>query len=126
MMDGSTEFGGCNAGASPKELVLMALGGCTASDVVSILNKKRSPVSNVEVRLSAHINHTHPQVYTDIHIEYVVFGDGVKPADVERAIELSLTKYCAVSMMLKPSVVITNSYSIQPAVAAASAPVEAR
>jgi putative redox protein len=126
MMDGSTEFGGCNAGASPRELVLMALGGCTASDVVSILNKKRSPVSNVEVRLSAHISATHPQVYTDIHIEYVVFGDAVKPADVERAIELSLTKYCAVSMMLKPALTITNSYTIQPAVTAATVPVDGR
>jgi len=126
MMDGSASFGGCNAGANPKELVLMGLGGCTASDVVSILNKKRAPVANVEVRLTANVSEEHPQVYTDIHIEYVVFGEGINPADVERAIELSLTKYCAVSMMLKPAMKITNSYSIQPALTAASAPAEAR
>jgi putative redox protein len=125
VMDGSPAFGGSHAGASPKELVLMGLGGCTASDVVSILNKKRSPVTSVEVRLTASVSDTPPGVYTDVHIEYVVFGDGVKPADVERAIELSTTKYCAVSMMLKPAMTITHSYSIQPAVTAAAVPVAA-
>lgn len=126
MMDGSPAFGGSSAGASPKELVLMGLGGCTASDVVSILNKKRAPVSNVEVRLTANVSEEHPQVFTDVHIEYVVFGDGVKPEDVERAIELSSTKYCAVSKMLRPAMAITHSWSIQPAVTAAAAPAEAR
>jgi putative redox protein len=104
----------------------MGLGGCTASDVVSILNKKRAPVSNVEVRLTANVSEEHPQVFTDIHMEYVVTGDGVKTEDVERAIELSTTKYCAVSMMLRPAMKITHSYSIQAAVTAADAPVGAR
>jgi putative redox protein len=126
MMDGSPAFGGSSAGSSPKELVLMALGGCTASDVVSILGKKRAPVSNVEVRLTANVTEEHPQVFTDIHIEYVIYGDGVKAEDVERAIELSTTKYCAVSMMLRPAMKITHSHSIQPAVPAANATVEAR
>jgi len=124
MMDGSPAFGGSSAGASPKELVLMGLGGCTASDVVSILNKKRAPVTNVEVRLTANVSDEHPQVFTDVHIEYVVFGDGVKAEDVERAIELSSTKYCAVSSMLRPAMEITHSWSIQPAITAATAPAE--
>jgi putative redox protein len=126
MMDGSPTFGGSSAGSSPKELLLMALGGCTASDVVSILNKKRAPVSNVEVRLTANVSEEHPQVFTDVHIEYVVTGDGVKTEDVERAIELSTTKYCSVSMMLRPAMKLTHSYSIEPAVTAADAPVGAR
>lgn len=126
MMDGSPAFGGSSAGASPKELVLMGLGGCTASDVVSILNKKRAPVSNVEVRLTANVTEEHPQVFTDVHVEYRIYGDGVNAADVERAIELSTTKYCSVSMMLKPAMKITHSYAILPAATAAPAPAEAR
>jgi putative redox protein len=112
MMDGSPTFGGSAAGASPKELVLMGLGGCTASDVISILTKKRSPFRNLEIRLTAQLNDGHPQVFTEIHIEYVVFGEGVKEADVARAIELSTTKYCAVSAMLEPAMKLTHSHKI--------------
>ena len=114
-MDGPEDFGGSNAGSRPKELVLMALGGCTGSDVATILQKKRVPVRGFEMRLEANTAEEHPQVFTDIHIEYVVYGDGINPADVERAIELSTTKYCAVSAMLRPSVKLTHSLRIEPA-----------
>lgn len=114
-MDGPTDFGGSNAGPRPKELILMALGGCTGSDVVSILKKKRIPVKDLRINLTAETAEEHPQVYTAIHVEYVVRGDGISPADVERAIELSTTKYCSVSMMLRASVKITHSYRIEPA-----------
>lgn len=113
-MDGPEIFGGSEAGPRPKELLLMALGGCTASDIIPIMKKKRVPFQNVEVRLTAHVREEQPQVFTDIHIEYIVFGDGIKPIDVERAIELSTTKYCAVSAMLRGSVKITHSYRIEP------------
>lgn len=113
-MDGSDKFGGSNAGSSPKELLLMALGGCTAMDVIPILAKKRVPVSHLEVHLTANTAETHPMVYTDINIEYVVYGEGIDPADVERAIELSTTKYCSVSAMLRPAVTLTHSYRIVP------------
>ncbi len=114
VMDGSETFGGSSAGSSPKELLLMALGGCTAMDVIPILKKKRSPVENVEVRLTGTVREEQPQVFTEIHVEYVVYGNGVDPQDVERAIELSTAKYCAVSAMLKPGVKITHSYRIEP------------
>jgi putative redox protein len=114
MMDGPTELGGSNAGSRPKELLLMALGGCTASDVASILRKKRVPLDGFQVNLNANSAKEHPQVYTDIHIEYVFYGDDINSADVERAIELSTTKYCSVSAMLRPSVAITHSYRIEP------------
>ena len=114
MMDGAEKFGGSEAGSRPKELILMALGGCTASDVVSILTKKRAPMSHLEIHLTANTAEEHPQVYTDINIEYVVYGEGVNPADIERAIELSTTKYCAVSAMLRPTVKLTHSYRIEP------------
>ena len=114
-MDGPAEFGGANAGTRPKELILLALGGCTGSDVVSILKKKRVTLDGFEVRLTADVADEHPQVFTKIHVEYVFFGDGIKRDDVERAIELSDTKYCAVSAMLRAAVPITHSYRIEPA-----------
>jgi putative redox protein len=114
-MDGPEEFGGSNAGSRPKELLLLALGGCTGSDVATILRKKRAPVRGLELRLQANTAEEHPQVFTDIHIEYVVYGDGITRADVERAIELSTTKYCAVSAMLKASVKLTHALRIEPA-----------
>ena len=113
VMDGSERFGGSNAGSSPKELLLMSLGGCTASDVIPILMKKRVPLQGFEIRLSGTIRDEHPQVFTDIHIEYVFFGIDLKPADLERAIELSTTKYCAISAMLNESVNITHSYQVK-------------
>jgi putative redox protein len=114
-MDGPEEFGGSNAGARPKELVLMGLAGCTASDVVSILQKKRAPLAGYEMNLRAPEAADHPKVFTSIHIEYVFYGDGLNAADVERAIELSTEKYCSVSAMLKTAVPITHSYRIEPA-----------
>ncbi len=113
-MDGPADFGGSNAGSRPKELLLFALGGCTGSDVAAILKKKRAPVQDFEMHLSATVAEEHPQVYTAIHVEYVFYGTGINPADVERAIELSTTKYCAVSAMLKASVALTHSYRIEP------------
>jgi len=117
IMDGKPEAGGNEAGATPKELLLMALGGCTSMDVIPILKKKRAPIDGFEVRLTAEVRDEHPQVFTAIHVEYIFQGNGINPADVERAIELSETKYCSVTAMLKSSVKITHSYRIEQAAA---------
>lgn len=113
VMDGSELYGGSNAGSSPKELLLMALGGCTANDVIPIMKKKKVPFESFEIRISGTVRDEHPQIYTAIHLEYVVSGDGIDPMDVERAIELSTAKYCSISAMLKESVTITHSYRIE-------------
>ena len=115
MMDGPESVGGTNAGSRPKELVLYALAGCTASDVVNILKKKRVPLQGFEMRLTGHEREEHPKIFTDIHVEYIFVGEGIKAVDVERAIELSTTKYCSVSAMLQPTVKITHSYRIESA-----------
>jgi len=115
-MDGPESFGGSDAAPRPKELVLMALGGCTGSDVVSILTKKRVPFDRLELHLTARVREEHPQIFTEIHVEYVLFGNNLNPADLERAIELSTTKYCAVSAMLRESVRLSHSYRIEPGV----------
>jgi putative redox protein len=113
VMDGPEEFGGSNAGTRPKELLLLALAGCTGSDVVAILRKKRVRLDGLEIVVTATQAEEHPQVFTDIHVEFVFHGEDIKPADVERAIELSETKYCSVSAMLRPSVRITHAYRIE-------------
>jgi putative redox protein len=113
VMDGPQEFGGSNAGTRPKELLLL-VGGCTASDVISILQKKRVELGGFEIHITAEQRDEHPQVFTKIHLEYVVRADDVRPQDVVRAIELSETKYCSVSAMLRPAVPITWSYRIEP------------
>lgn len=113
IMDGKKDFGGAEAGSTPKELLLFALGGCTANDVVSILRKKRVPFTDFEVHLSGIEAEEHPRVFTSIHVEYVVYGIGIAPADVERAIELSVSKYCSVSAMLAKACTLTHSYRIE-------------
>ncbi len=114
MMDGRDSAGGEGAASTPKELMLMALGGCTSMDVIPILKKMRIKLDAFEVNLTGNAREEHPQVFTDIHIEYVFYGDAIPEADVQRAIELSTTKYCSVSAMLRDSVKITHSYTIQP------------
>ncbi|MBS4027790.1 MAG: OsmC family protein [Ignavibacteriales bacterium] len=113
MMDGSPTFGGSNASSSPKELLLMSLGGCTAMDVLPILQKKKVPITGFEINLNGNTRDEHPQVFTDIHVEYVFYGDDIDKKEIERAIELSTTKYCSVSAMLRESVKITHSYLIK-------------
>ena len=111
-IDNSVEFGGSNAGSSPKELILIGLAGCTASDVVSILKKKRVNLEDFKINITAEVAEEHPKVFTKIHLEYLFFGENVPAKDVERSIELSRTKYCSVTKMLEKSVEITHSYRI--------------
>jgi len=113
-MDGPSTVGGLEASSRPKELLLIALAGCTASDVVNILKKKRVPLRDFEMHLTGEEAEEHPRVFTDIHIEYVFYGDDIRQEDVERAIDLSATKYCSVSAMLSPKVAISHSYRIEP------------
>jgi putative redox protein len=117
VMDGPEEFGGRAAATRPKELVLLGLAGCTASDVASIMKKKRAALDRVEVNVTAEEREEHPRIYTKIHMEFVVYGEDLKETDVARAIELSDTTYCAVGAMLKPTVAITHSFRIVPVAA---------
>jgi putative redox protein len=102
-------------GASPMELVLVGLVGCTAYDVVSILEKKRQQVTGLEVSAKAERAEEPPRVYTEIQVEYTVRGHGLKPKAVEDAIRLSKEKYCSASIMLGKTARITTCYQIEPA-----------
>ncbi len=115
IMDTIKGASGTEAGSTPKELLLMALAGCTSMDVIPILKKKRSPVVAYECIVKGTEREEYPKIFTEIHIEYVFYGEGIKTDDVERAIELSKTKYCSVSAQLAASAKITYSYRIEPA-----------
>ena len=99
-------------GGSPMELVALASAGCTASDVISILQKKQQKVAEFEVNIVGIRAADHPKVFTEIELEYVVTGQNIDPKAVERAIELSLTRYCSVNKMLEHSVKINQRYRI--------------
>ncbi len=99
-------------GPRPMDLLLIGLAGCTGMDVISILQKKRQPFDGLQVKVSAERADEHPRVYTQIHLEFVVTGRDVDPKAVERAIELSQTKYCPASAMLSKAVEITTSYRL--------------
>jgi putative redox protein len=104
--------GGDEDGFSPMELLLVGLAGCTGMDVISILQKKRQDVTGFEVRVQGDRAEDHPKVFTQIVIEYVVTGRGLDPAAVERAVELSSTKYCSAQAMLGKTAAIEEKITI--------------
>jgi putative redox protein len=106
VMDTAAEKTAC----TPMELVLLGLCGCTASDVVGILRKKREPFTGLEVRAKAERADGYPAVYTSIHLTYVVRGKVAAKA-MEDAVRLSKEKYCSVSAMLENTAKIT--YTIE-------------
>jgi putative redox protein len=113
-MDAAAAEGGLNSAARPSELLLLGLAGCTGMDVISILRKKRQPVSGLELVVSAEMETKHPKRMTAIAVVYRVRGAGVDPEAVRRAIELSETTYCSVGLTLKNPVPITSTFTIVP------------
>ena len=97
-------------GPSPMELVLIGVAGCTAIDVIMILQKKRADIVDFEVNISGERAEEYPQRYTRIQIEYVFSGRDIKPNAVEQAIQLSETKYCSASASLNAD--IDSAYRI--------------
>jgi putative redox protein len=112
VMDGPPEFGGRNLGVRPMEMLILGLGGCSAFDVVLILQKSRQAIDNCEVELDYDRAETEPKVFTRIHMHFIVSGDRLDPAKVEKAINLSAEKYCSASIMLGKTATITHDYEI--------------
>jgi putative redox protein len=112
-MDGATEHGGRNLGIRPMEAVLMGLGACTSFDVVTILRKSRQKVHDCVLELDAERAETAPKVFTRIRMHYRVVGRSLRPAAVQRAVDLSVEKYCSATAMLRPTVAIEHSFSIE-------------
>jgi len=111
-MDSEESVGGENSGARPMELIAIGLAGCTAMDVISILQKKQQPVKDFQVFVRAERADTHPKVFTSAVIEYLVTGSGVDEAALLRAIQLSADKYCPAQSMLSKAFPIRLVYKI--------------
>jgi putative redox protein len=99
-------------GVGPMEMVAIALAGCTAMDVISILEKKKEDITSFEVKVDADRAADHPKRFVKAVLQYVVHGHGVDEDALRRAIELSVTKYCSVHAMLKEAFPIALKYSI--------------
>jgi len=112
IMDADETAGGHNAGFRPMELLLVGFGGCSGMDVISILRKKRQSVSGLEINVHGEKTEDYPKIYKKVHIEYVVRGKGIEKESVERAIKLSLDKYCSVGATLARAGTITHNFRI--------------
>ena len=112
VMDGDRER---NTGPGPMELLLLALGGCTGSDVVSILRKKRQQLTALEIRVEGERAPEPPMVWTRLKVHYRVVGRQLDPRAVEHAIELSRSKYCSVAATLGRTATIEWSHSLEEA-----------
>lgn len=99
-------------GVSPSELLLLALGGCTAYDVVDILQKKRQRLTDLEVVVTGEQEPDPPWTYRKIHVQYVVRGKGLREKAVRDAIELSEQKYCSITATVRGAADITHDYTI--------------
>lgn len=112
VMDGAPESGGRNIGIRPMEMVLLGLGGCTAFDVVMILEKGREKITGCDVELEAERAEETPKVFTHVKLRYRIRGRGLKPAAVERAINLSIEKYCSATAMIAKTAKIEHEWMI--------------
>jgi putative redox protein len=97
---------------TPVELLLIAVGSCTAVDVVSILEKKRQIVSDYKIELTAERRAEHPRAVTKINVHHIVYGHNVSAQAVEQAVKLSDEKYCSVAATVRPTAEITTSFEI--------------
>ena len=113
VMDGSPEAGGRNIGVRPMEMLLLGLGGCTAFDVVMILEKGREKVTACDVELEAERAGEDPKVFTHVKLIYKLKGKNLKPAAVERAIKLSNEKYCSATAMFEKTAKIEHEWTVE-------------
>jgi len=97
---------------SPMEMLLIALGGCTGADIVSILEKKRQRVTGYSIEVRGERRAEHPRIYTKIEVVHYVRGHDIDPKAVQHAVELSETKYCSVSAMLGAAAQISMRFEI--------------
>ena len=120
---GTAHGDGAKPGPSAMELVLIGAGGCSAWDVVNILEKSRAGMASCTVELDADRAPEEPRVFTRIHLHFVVSGRDLDPRKVERAIALSVEKYCSAIAMLEKTAAITHDFELtaMPAEAAGDA-----
>lgn len=124
---GGLRFTGVNAGGietaidgdkktapTPVELLLEALGACTAVDIVIILEKQKTPAARLEVTLDGDRHSPEPRYFTGVRLRFDVWADGVKPEKLERTIDLSISKYCSVYHSLRKDLTLEVEYRLHP------------
>jgi putative redox protein len=112
IMDGDKSVGGENTGPRPMELLLIATGGCSGMDVISILKKKKQNVTGLEINVSGQKAEEYPKKFTEITVEFIVKGKQIEESAVKRAVELSMTKYCSVKATLEGTAKVNYSFAI--------------
>ncbi|GAA4396898.1 OsmC family protein [Nibrella viscosa] len=112
-IDGSTDIGGHNAGARPMEMLLMGLAGCSAIDVVLVLQKQRQVIEDFRISVEGlREKNATPAPFRKIHLHYFLKGN-LDPEKVRRAIDLSMDKYCSATAQLRPTAHIDYSFTIE-------------
>ena len=111
-IDGAPTIGGEKKGARPMELIIMGLGGCSSMDVISILQKQKQEIVDYKVEIEANRDTENtPSLFTDIHVKFIITGK-VDAKKAERAVKLSMEKYCSVTMILEKTATITHSFEL--------------
>jgi putative redox protein len=112
ILDAETEVGGENRGPQPKPFMLVALGGCTAMDVISILKKMRVKVDKFNVHVEGDLTEEHPKLYYKMHVIYEFTGNNLPVDKLKKAVDLSENKYCGVSAVYKKVMKLTSEIKI--------------
>ena len=109
---GTVQMGPMDERIGPMQLILVGLAGCTGIDIVMILQKKKVTLTDFKVNVRGKRADSYPMIYTDIEVEYLLWGDDLKVRDVEQAINLSEQKYCSVSIIIGKTANIQSHYKI--------------
>ncbi|MBN2212730.1 MAG: OsmC family protein [Bacteroidales bacterium] len=112
IVDAKEEVGGTDQGPPPKPLMMVALAGCTAMDVISILNKMRIQVEDFHVKIEGDLTEEHPKHFTAMHMIYEFKGIDLPMDKLERAVQLSQENYCGVSVSYKKAMRLTHEIRI--------------
>ena len=112
VMEGVPVEGQAKRGASPMELLLMGVAGCSSIDVVMIAEKQRQHITDCQATVTAKRADDTPRVFTEIHIHFKVFGHDLKESAIEKAVQMSAEKYCSASIMLGKSAKVTHSFEL--------------
>lgn len=107
VMDGGTDIGGLGIGASPMEMLLMGVGGCASVDIVMIMQKARQDITDCIVEITGERREEMPRRFTKIHLHFILSGKGLKANHAERAVQLSMEKYCSASATLQEACDLT-------------------
>lgn len=112
MIDSDKEFGGTGAGVRPKALMLSSLGGCTGLDVVSLLNKMKVEFDSFKVVVSGELTDEHPKYYKTVTVDYYVYGKDMNEAKINKAVNLSVERYCGVFEMFRHFAEVSHNIHI--------------